>query len=75
MLIEAGADVNAKTYEDEELTPVIIASWQGHTGIVKQLIEAGADVNAKSKFGTALNAAGIQFKEDIKKILKEAGAK
>lgn len=49
LLIEAGADVNAKT--DCGWTALMAASNAGSIESVKLLIEAGADVNAKNQFG------------------------
>jgi ankyrin repeat protein len=45
LLLEHGADVNAKTaYE----TALHLAAEKGHLEIVKFLLEHGADVNAKT---------------------------
>jgi ankyrin repeat protein len=45
LLLEHGADVNAKTaYE----TALHLAAGEGHLEIVKLLLEHGADVNAKT---------------------------
>lgn len=43
LLIEKGANVNAKKYED---TPLVMASAKGHMDIAKFLIEKGAEVNS-----------------------------
>ena len=42
-LIEAGADVNKA--KDDGVTPLYIATCNGHEAVVRALIEAGADVN------------------------------
>ena len=47
VLLEAGADVNAKRKNGE--TAVMTDSAKGHIEVVKVLLEAGADVNAKKK--------------------------
>jgi ankyrin repeat protein len=45
LLLENGADVNAKDYFG--LTPFMIAIAKGHTEIAQLLLEKGADVNTK----------------------------
>ena len=48
-LIEAGADVNARTNEYHiNETPLYWAAEKGKADVVRILIEAGADVNACS---------------------------
>ena len=71
VLIEAGADVNAKATNGS--TALIIAAGGGHTETVKALLDAGADVNAKDYSGfTALSWVGDQT--EIAEILRQAGA-
>jgi hypothetical protein len=48
-LIEAGADVSAKT--SNGWTPLHLAACVGYTDVARQLLEAGADVNAKDNDG------------------------
>jgi len=51
-----GADVNAK--DEDSLTPLHSASWNGHLEVVKILLVHGAEVNAMNKWGrTALHEA------------------
>jgi len=71
MLLEEGADVNAKTKEG--ITALNRASEKGHTKTVARLLEKGADVNAKDSDGwTALMWASRNgHKETVKKLLKE----
>ena len=43
LLLDAGVDVNALTYEQE--TPLILASENGHLEVVKQLIGNNATID------------------------------
>ena len=73
MLIEAGADVNAKN--SSEQTALHLAALRGHTEIAKMLIEAGADLNAKDNNGwTVLRSAAYNARTETVKMLIEAGA-
>jgi ankyrin repeat protein len=75
LLLEKGADVNAKD-KDGNVTALIMAASNGHTETVKFLLERGADVNAKDNDGfTALKAARKAGHLDIVQLLKKAGAK
>ncbi len=73
ILIEQGADVNAKDHRDE--TPLHeAASVDGKVGVVKMLIERGADVNAKDDRGeTPLFSAARLGRLDIAKELILSG--
>ena len=56
MLLDRGADVNAKT--NNGVTALMMASLQGHPSCISMLLDRGADVNAKNNNGwTALMAA------------------
>ena len=44
LLIESGVEVDAKDYQGR--TPLHVASWKGHKGIVALLLENGADAKA-----------------------------
>jgi ankyrin repeat protein len=46
LLLEYGADVNAKT--TDELTALHLSAQNGHLEIVKLLLEHGADVNSET---------------------------
>ena len=73
ILINAGADVNFKAYDEN--TPLVLASTFGHAKIVKLLIEAGADVNLKDYYeNTPLMIASIYCHTDIIRMLLDAGA-
>jgi len=49
MLIEHGADVSAQNEDDQ--TPLHLASKAGQLGVARTLIERGADVSAQDKDG------------------------
>ena len=76
LLIEAGADVNAKN--NDGMTALIKASSTRYYELIEALIAAGADVNAKNNDGTTALiealSAGYSCSEDIAKLLVEAGA-
>lgn len=60
---------------DENITPLIAASSEGHLEIVKMLVNAKANVNLKDKDQTsALMAAAARGHTDIVEVLLEAGA-
>ena len=83
ILIDAGADVNAKTNPCiivnstfGEDTALMQAAIEGHCEVIKMLIKAGADVNAKDALNqTALTKAGNFGQMEVAEILKAAGAK
>ena len=71
-LIEDGADVNELDGGD---APLVMASYLGHTEIVKLLLEAGADVKAvdPGMKATALHAAAYAGRTEAAKLLIEHG--
>ena len=74
LLIERGAEVNAKT--DTGFVALFWAARYGHEGVAKVLITHGADVNAKDKDGmTALKWATPNQQTKVIGLLKKAGAK
>jgi uncharacterized protein len=73
LLIEKGADVNAK---GEDVTDLMIASVLGRLDVVRLLLENGADVNAKDNKGqTALTLASKRGHTQTVELLKAHGAK
>ena len=75
MLLEAGAQVDARSGAYRQITPLIVAAAKGYTGTVRILLEAGADVNAQSSSGeTALMEAAIEGHFGIARLLLQAGA-
>lgn len=72
-LIAAGAAINIR--DNERLTPLMVACWQGHTDIAESLIKAGADISVSDNEGlTPLLMACQQGYADIVEILLDAGA-
>jgi ankyrin repeat protein len=75
LLIEKGADVNAKGGVDMDMTPLIYAASQDRVDMVKMLLEKGANVNAKTQYGwTPFFFAASQGRVDIAKLLIDKGA-
>jgi ankyrin repeat protein len=72
--IQAGADVNVRYKYG--FTPLLIASRNGHTEVVKLLLTAKADVNAahKTQGITSLLIASQKGHTGIVKLLLTAGA-
>ncbi len=87
-LIQAGADVNARSYQVLcSLTPLMLAVGTRQPEMVRLLLESGADPNAtdfdpsrslewlKPLARTALAYAAEQGSEDLVQLLEQAGAK
>jgi hypothetical protein len=81
LLLERGADVNARAADKHRGTPLHWAAFTGRTGFVVRLIRKGADVNAADRNGyTPLDAARHQMggkpaKAAVVSCLREHGAK
>ncbi len=76
MLLDHGADVNAKDPEGHTILMLAASSDALPVEAVKTLIERGADVNAKNANGeTALEFAKQRGKTPIVDLLIQAGAK
>lgn len=72
ILVDAGADVNAK---NNEKTPVLFfAARYADAETVRTLIQHGADVNARSQGRTVLFAAILNKDSEVLPALIEAGA-
>ncbi|MDX2213077.1 MAG: ankyrin repeat domain-containing protein [Oculatellaceae cyanobacterium bins.114] len=74
LLIDAGADVNAKT-QSPEMTPLMATATAGHKDIADLLIQSGARINAKAKdFQTSLHYAVRRGHVALVELLIEKGA-
>jgi hypothetical protein len=69
-LIARGARVNVQA-PNSLYTALIIASFEGHGGVVRLLLRAGADTSLVNKFGeTALVAAGKNRKAFVQEMIR-----
>ena len=76
LLLNKGANVNAKAEQMGGMTPLMNAAAFGDIEMVRLLIDKGADINTKDTDGrTALSQAKVSKKEDIVNLLKSHGAK
>ena len=90
LLLDAGADIEIKSRDGFDSTPLIWAAFWGIPEMVELLVESGADLEAVDAFGTsALGAAGTdnpfiavgileqfnQARASIRVYLQDAGAK
>lgn len=62
LLIEAGADVNAR--DDERATPLHMAAYAGRPAHARLLLEAGADVNATTVHGRTPSSVARKMRAD-----------
>jgi serine/threonine protein kinase/ankyrin repeat protein len=75
VLLDQGANVNAKGNNDYDLTALIAAVGGHHIDTMRLLLERGADVNAMGHNGrTALWLAAKKGYSDIIELLLDAGA-
>ena len=71
LLIEKGADLNAKT----DATPLHLACRSGRNEIVALLLESGAEVDARTESGrTPLHVAASKNSLDVARLLIKHGA-
>lgn len=81
LLLEAGADVDAREGDLEKQTPLMHAARRGSVDVVRALVDAGAKVRRTNYEGrTALDILGPSRGErenytEIRKILSGAGAR
>jgi ankyrin repeat protein len=74
-LVSRGADVTAVWPDDTGRTILHYAAQQGFLELALIAINSGVDIDAKCHGGlTALHIATLERKEDMKKMLMEAGA-
>jgi len=75
LLIEKGADVNARGGVDMDMTPLIYAASQDRADMIKLLLDKGANVNVKTQYGwTPLFFAASRGRVDIATLLIDKGA-
>ena len=76
LLLEAGADVNARsTGKIAEVPPLGTAAFVGSTAMARLLLDAGADPNGRGGGGfTALHTAAANGDEALARLLVERGA-
>ena len=73
--IAFGADLNQRTTDGQNNTPLIVAAIFGHEKVAGTLVDAGADVNLQKIDGsTALHAAAIMGYPNIVEMLLKNGA-
>ena len=72
LLVESGADMTKNT--SHAPPALLLASGQGHTGVVQALLDAGADVNTRFGPWTALTMASSQKQDAVRTLLLERGA-
>ncbi len=73
--ISFGSDLNQRTTDGQNNTPLILASIFGHEEVASALVDAGADVNLQKIDGsTALHTAAIMGYPNMVEMLLKNGA-
>jgi ankyrin repeat protein len=73
MLLEAGADINARTYDG--YTALDFAAGDGNEALVRLLLDAGANINTpRNRNLSMLTLAAYSGKEAVVQMLMDAGA-
>jgi ankyrin repeat protein len=67
LLLEKGANINAKAVDEAGGTPLYWAAEIGRLDIAKMLVEAGADVNAIANNGLTPLDAAIYLRPELEK--------
>ena len=75
LLIEHGADIEARSKSINGGTPLNRAAWDGRLEIGQYLLDHGADINARdSQHHTPLIHAAVEGKVEFARVLLERGA-
>ena len=70
-LIQQGVNLEETDLENEDGTPLMIASNSGHLEIVKLLVSKGADINAVDKYGNdSISLSVMGEHKEVTKYLK-----
>ena len=64
-LIDAGADIEMRTKDQLEFTPLLLAAWYGKLKMVELLVEAGADLEATDGFGANALQVSMEYNPNI----------
>lgn len=75
LLIDRGADVNARAANDMEVTPLGSAAARDHGDVARVLVDAGARPEEAQRGGyTPLHSAALNGNEDLVELLLRNGA-
>ncbi len=72
-LLNKGADVNCRNHWT--MTPLMLASMEGHRAVAEVLVKKGADLNTRDRQGyTALDWASMSGQKSVRELLLSRGA-